>query len=187
MKHTPVMVGILLFVALSHLGHADTMRCGDTGPVVSSGDTTADVLTKCGAPTQREKRQECREPPAGRPRTGGQGSSHVTDCITVDMWTYNFGPHRLVAADWRSQVGDDGDGNRVLNSDPVLWKFAGDVNGLTVLDAGCGTGYLSKKLRDQGARVTGIDFSERMIEIARTQNPDMDFRVDSCFELVTLH
>jgi len=99
---------------------------------------------------------------------------------TRDFWN-------RVAADWRIQVGDDGDGNRVLNSDPVLWKFAGDVNGLTVLDAGCGTGYLSKKLRDQGARVTGIDFSERMIEIARTQNPDMDFRVDSCFELVTLH
>jgi len=31
-----------------------------------------------------------------RPRAGGQGASHVTDCITVDMWTYNFGPHRLV-------------------------------------------------------------------------------------------
>jgi 2-polyprenyl-3-methyl-5-hydroxy-6-metoxy-1,4-benzoquinol methylase len=79
-----------------------------------------------------------------------------------------------------------GAGARVLNSDPVLWTFAGDVNGLTVLDAGCGTGYLSKKLRDRGALVTGIDFSERMIEIARTQHPDMDFRVDSCSELTTI-
>jgi 2-polyprenyl-3-methyl-5-hydroxy-6-metoxy-1,4-benzoquinol methylase len=70
-----------------------------------------------------------------------------------------------VADDWRIQVGDDGDGNRILNSDPVLWAFAGDVNGRTVLDAGCGTGYLSKKLRDRGALVTGIDFSERMIAI----------------------
>ena len=91
-----------------------------------------------------------------------------------------------VADDWRIQVGDDGDGNRILNSDPVLWTFAGDVNGLTVLDAGCGTGYLSKKLRDRGALVTGIDFSERMIEIARTQHPDIDFRVDSCSELATI-
>lgn len=48
-----------------------------------------------------------------------------------------------VADDWRIQVGDDGDFNRRLNSDPVLWRFAGEVNGLTVLDAGCGTGYLS--------------------------------------------
>jgi ubiquinone/menaquinone biosynthesis C-methylase UbiE len=98
---------------------------------------------------------------------------------TRDFWN-------RVADDWQIQVGDDGDGNRRLNSDPVLWKFAGDVNGLTVLDAGCGTGYLSKKLRDHGARVTGIDFSERMIEIARAKHPDMDFRVDSCSELATV-
>jgi hypothetical protein len=96
MKNTTGMVGILLLVALSNLGHADTMRCGETGPIVSSGDTTADVLTKCGEPTQREKRQECREPPTGRPRAGGQGPFQGTDCITVDMWTYNFGPRRLV-------------------------------------------------------------------------------------------
>ena len=92
---------------------------------------------------------------------------------TRDLWNH-------VADDWRIQVGDDGDGNRILNSDPVLWTFAGDVSGRTVLDAGCGTGYLSKKLWDHGACVTGIDFSERMIAIARAQHPEMDFRVDSC-------
>jgi SAM-dependent methyltransferase len=91
-----------------------------------------------------------------------------------------------VADDWRLQVGDDGDGNRVLNSDPVLWAFAGDVNGLRVLDAGCGTGYLSKKLRDQGALVIGIDFSERMIAIARRLYPELDFRVEDCAELRTI-
>jgi hypothetical protein len=36
-----------------------------------------------------------------------------------------------VADDWGLQVGDDGDGNRRLNSDPVLWAFAGDVSGRT--------------------------------------------------------
>jgi hypothetical protein len=29
MKHTTGMVGMLLLVALSNLGHADTMRCGE--------------------------------------------------------------------------------------------------------------------------------------------------------------
>jgi 2-polyprenyl-3-methyl-5-hydroxy-6-metoxy-1,4-benzoquinol methylase len=73
---------------------------------------------------------------------------------TRDLWN-------RVADDWRIQVGEDGDGNRILNSDPVLWAFAGDVNGLTMLDAGCGTGYLSKKLHDRGARVIGIDVSKK--------------------------
>ena len=62
-----------------------------------------------------------------------------------------------IAADWDLQVGDDGDANRILNSDPVLWEFAGEVSGLTVLDAGCGTGYLTRKLQAQGAKAIGIE------------------------------
>jgi SAM-dependent methyltransferase len=90
-----------------------------------------------------------------------------------------------VADDWLLQVGDDGDSNRRLNSDPILWALLGDVNGMAVLDAGCGTGYLSKKLHERGAKVTGIDFSDRMIAIARGRYPEIDFRVDSCSELAT--
>src|SRR5262249_8394087 len=92
----------------------------------------------------------------------------------------------LHADDWRAEVGAAGNRNRRLNSDPVLWEFAGDVSGLAVLDAGCGTGYLSRKLRDRGARVTGVDFAGRMIEIARADHPGIDFRVDSCTELASL-
>jgi SAM-dependent methyltransferase len=88
-----------------------------------------------------------------------------------------------VAGDWQIQVGDEGDSNRRLNSDPVLWRFAGDVRGRAVLDAGCGTGYLCRKLHERGAVVVGIDFSESMIAIARARNPGIDFRVDSCSEL----
>jgi SAM-dependent methyltransferase len=91
-----------------------------------------------------------------------------------------------VASDWRIQVGVDGDENRELNSDPVLWQFVGDVRGKDVLDAGCGTGYLTRKLSDGGAQVVGVDFSERMIEIARKDNPALDFRVDPCSELRTI-
>lgn len=90
-----------------------------------------------------------------------------------------------VAEDWRVQVGTEGDRNRLLNSDPVLWAFAGDVAGLHVLDAGCGTGYLTKQLSDRDADVTGTDFSERMIAVAKEQNPGIDFRVDSSEELIT--
>jgi SAM-dependent methyltransferase len=91
----------------------------------------------------------------------------------------------LLADDWRTQVGTEGDSNRRMNSDPVLRQLAGDVRGLAVLDAGCGTGYLSAKLRGRGARVTGVDLSGRMVEIARADHPGIDFRVDSCAELAT--
>jgi len=91
-----------------------------------------------------------------------------------------------VARDWKIQVGTSGDSNRVLNSDPVLWRFAGNVEGLNVLDAGCGTGYLSKQLCDRGAHVTGIDLSERMIAIARADYPGIDFRIDTSGTLHTI-
>jgi ubiquinone/menaquinone biosynthesis C-methylase UbiE len=90
------------------------------------------------------------------------------------------------AQDWDIQVGREGDTNRILNSDPVLWVFAGDVRGRKVLDVGCGTAYLSKQATDRGASVTGVDLSDRMIEIARGYYPSIEFRVDSCAELRTV-
>ncbi|MDF1799580.1 MAG: methyltransferase domain-containing protein [Planctomycetota bacterium] len=70
------------------------------------------------------------------------------------------------AAGWDEQVGHAGDGNRRLNSDPVLWRLLGEVRGLDVLDAGCGTGYLSRQLARKGARVVGVDASAAMVAIA---------------------
>ncbi len=95
-----------------------------------------------------------------------------------------------VASDWNLQVGDEGDHNRRLNSDPVLWQFTGDVRGLRILDAGCGTGYLARQLADKGACVTGVDISEKMIEIATQKSlaasQTIDFRLESCATLDSL-
>ncbi|HMS66468.1 MAG TPA: class I SAM-dependent methyltransferase [Ignavibacteria bacterium] len=88
-----------------------------------------------------------------------------------------------LATDWEIQVGKDGDNNRRLNSDPVLWEFAGDVKDLNVLDAGCGSGYLSNKLWEKGANVTGVDISEKMIEIAQKNNPQIQFHTYSISDL----
>lgn len=90
------------------------------------------------------------------------------------------------AEEWRTQVGREGDANRRLNSDPVLWRLLGPVAGLTVLDAGCGTGYLSRKLAQAGARVIAVDAAARMIEIARQDGDpalEIDFRLASCADL----
>jgi SAM-dependent methyltransferase len=91
-----------------------------------------------------------------------------------------------LADDWQLQVGEDGDANRRLNSDPVLWALLGDVDGRRVLDAGCGTGYLSRQLAARGAVVIGIDASARMVALARAAGPASDVRVDSCSTLATI-
>jgi SAM-dependent methyltransferase len=91
-----------------------------------------------------------------------------------------------LADEWQVQVGDEGDANRRLNSDPVLWDLLGDVEGRRVLDAGCGTGYLTRLLARRGALVTGIDVSSRMIALARGASPGLDVRVDSCTTLATI-
>ena len=95
MNNTMMLVSVLLLLGLSNLGHADIMRC-ETGRVVSSGDTTADVLSRCGEPTLQESRRECPKPRTGKSPAGRHKPFHETDCVTVDTWTYDFGPRRLV-------------------------------------------------------------------------------------------
>ena len=82
MKNLVGIVGALLVVALNMLGHADTMRC-DTGQMVSRGDTTTEVLTDCGEPTQRDRWQECQGPDEARPPTSGQRPFPRTAYVTV--------------------------------------------------------------------------------------------------------
>jgi SAM-dependent methyltransferase len=48
-----------------------------------------------------------------------------------------------------------------------------------VLDAGCGTGRMSRYLADRGARVTGIDLSPGMVAMARRDQPDVPTSVAS--------
>lgn len=52
---------------------------------------------------------------------------------------------------------------------PAQLALCGDVRGTSVLDVGCGNGYFARELARRGARVTGIDISPRMIELARSQ------------------
>ncbi len=48
----------------------------------------------------------------------------------------------------------------------------GDVEGKEVLDAACGEGYFARVLALLGARVTGIDVSAHLIDLARAKDPD---------------
>jgi len=46
-----------------------------------------------------------------------------------------------------------------------------------VLDAGCGTGRMSRYLADRGCDVEGVDLSPGMVEQARLTHPDLNFDV----------
>ena len=50
---------------------------------------------------------------------------------------------------------------------PLVQQACGDVQGLKVLDLGCGTGRHTIWLAQAGAEVTGIDFSDAMLDKAR--------------------
>jgi ubiquinone/menaquinone biosynthesis methyltransferase len=66
--------------------------------------------------------------------------------------------------------------------------------GARALDLACGTGDIAFALAARGARVTGLDITLRMVELARKKRGDPLFLVadmqalpfeDSCFDLVT--
>lgn len=50
---------------------------------------------------------------------------------------------------------------------PATISLIGEVDGMTILDAGCGPGVYSRWLLDQGAQVVAIDANERMLSHAR--------------------
>lgn len=53
----------------------------------------------------------------------------------------------------------------------------------TVLDAGCGTGRISRYLADRGCQVTGLDLSPGMVAMARRDHRDLTFAVGSIVQL----
>ena len=59
----------------------------------------------------------------------------------------------------------------------LLDFFAGRLNnGSLICDAGCGpSGHIGKYLANKGMVITGIDISDRCIELASVLNPDMHF------------
>ena len=48
-----------------------------------------------------------------------------------------------------------------------LDQLAGGIQGKRVVDVGCGGGILAESMAAKGARVTGIDLSEKALKVAR--------------------
>ena len=80
----------------------------------------------------------------------------------------------------------------ILN--PVRAKFVADRSkllGARVLDVGCGGGLLCEALFHAGAKVTGVDLAEGMIEVARLhaaeQNLPIEYQVADAEVLLATH
>ena len=71
------------------------------------------------------------------------------------------------AAFWIEIIRQHRDKYRTGLTNQAVLAAIGDAHGLAVLDAGCGEGYMSRTLAENGAKVTGIDFSAELIKAAR--------------------
>ena len=61
---------------------------------------------------------------------------------------------------------------------PRVLESVGTVDGLDILDLGCGEGYLSRALYERGAAsVMGLDISEQMVRAANEQNAHDGYQI----------
>ena len=84
----------------------------------------------------------------------------------------------------------DGESRPLHDLNPVRADYVAarvDLRDARVADVGCGGGLLSEALARAGARVTGIDLGEKLIEVARLHLYEsglaVDYRVQSSAEL----
>ena len=55
-------------------------------------------------------------------------------------------------------------------------RIGNTINGKKIMEIGCGTGEISKRLADCGYEVCGIDISEEMLKIAGTKYPNLNIK-----------
>jgi 2-polyprenyl-6-hydroxyphenyl methylase / 3-demethylubiquinone-9 3-methyltransferase len=65
-----------------------------------------------------------------------------------------------------------------FNGNPRDWRAPGPLQGLKILDIGCGAGILSEPLARLGALMTSIDPARRNIEIAKDHAFKADLAID---------
>lgn len=63
-----------------------------------------------------------------------------------------------------------------LEEKPTLFSLTPELVGKAVLDLGCGYGENCAEFKRLGAsKVTGVDISEKMLSIAKAENPNIEF------------
>ncbi|WP_348621066.1 class I SAM-dependent methyltransferase [Paenibacillus polymyxa] len=75
------------------------------------------------------------------------------------------------AGNFTAKYTEEGDRSREVLLNPGLQACMGPLGGKKVLDAGCGEGYLSRKMVKAGASVEAVDYSTEMLKLARERTP----------------
>jgi len=91
------------------------------------------------------------------------------------------------AATWTAEVRAGHDRTHELFTSPRFMEFLPDLAGRSVIDLGCGEGRYTRLFARRGARMTGIDISPRMIDLAQQEEVraplGIRYQVDSSTEL----
>lgn len=74
-----------------------------------------------------------------------------------------------IAKNYDAVVKESGDQSQQLIINPVVQELLGDLKDKGVLDAGCGNGYWTRRMAETAQRVVGVDFTEELIERARSR------------------
>jgi hypothetical protein len=84
--------GIVAGLLVSHGAFADALRCGSK--LIVEGDPIEKVLQYCGEPVATKRTYIIRQP---RFEYGGQEIPfRGEEEVPVDLWTYDFGPNKLM-------------------------------------------------------------------------------------------
>ena len=78
-----------------------------------------------------------------------------------DVWDAN-------ASFWDERMGEGNLFHKTL-IEPTQLKMLDIRHGQKILDIACGNGQFARKMAEMGAKVTAIDFSEKLIDIARAK------------------
>jgi SAM-dependent methyltransferase len=103
------------------------------------------------------------------------------------------------AESWVDFVRKGKDYHRDGLNNPAAFRLIGNVEGRLALDLACGEGYNTRILAKKGAKVVGVDFSAKLVRLARSEEAkeklgidyhvgdaaDLSMLSSCCFDLVT--
>ena len=113
-------------------------------------------------------------------------------CCAAEAWWQEIDCEEVVmgSATVQGRLWGTGPGDWAEVIEPLLrpihlatMEALSPLAGLSLLDAGCGAGLALRLAAEQGARVSGLDASAALLDVARGRLPDTELRVGDIEEL----